>query len=374
MNLSVLMPVHNGESFLERSLSALLASSRTPDEIIVVDDGSTDGTRALARRFGVRLIMLSGGPHGPAVARNRAAAAASGDLLVFIDADVVVHHTTLERFAAYFDESPEIAAVFGSYDDKPFDQGMVSRYKNLFHHFVHQQGRRGASTFWAGCGAIRQSVFRQCGGFDESFQRASIEDIELGARLNSAGHRIRSCPDMQATHLKRWTFVGLIYTDVFLRAIPWAQLILRNRAMSNDLNTSRSSRLSAVAAWSIMLMMLIAPWFPWALIGLLPPIVILFTLNARLHQFFYRCGGIRLAAAGACLHFLYYLYSSLAFGLVGLHHVINKRGFTAWNVRNQRSTSATPVTTSSSRSPTNTRRALRLSRRSRISTMRPACK
>ena len=95
MKLSVLVPVHNGETFLERSLSALLASSRKPDEIVVVDDGSTDGTAAVARRFDVKLITLSGGPHGPAVARNRSAVAAHGDVLLFVDADVVVHETTL---------------------------------------------------------------------------------------------------------------------------------------------------------------------------------------------------------------------------------------------------------------------------------------
>ena len=109
--------------------SALLASTRKPDEIIVVDDASTDGTATLARRFGVRVITLPAGPHGPAVARNRLAVAAHGDILIFIDADVVVHENTLERIATYLGENPDLAAVFGSYDDDPFEQGLVSRYK-----------------------------------------------------------------------------------------------------------------------------------------------------------------------------------------------------------------------------------------------------
>lgn len=73
MTCSVIVPVHNGENSLERSLAALAASTRALEEIIVVDDGSTDGTATLARRFGAGLITLSGGPYGPAVARNRGA-------------------------------------------------------------------------------------------------------------------------------------------------------------------------------------------------------------------------------------------------------------------------------------------------------------
>ena len=188
-----------------------------PAEIIVVDDGSTDGTGDLARSFGATVVSLAGGPHGPAAARNRGALEATGDILVFLDADVAVHTTTLERIADHFAVAPDVAALFGSYDDRPAEPGIVSRYKNLLHHFTHQHSRADAKTFWAGCGAIRREVFVECGGFDERFRRPSIEDIDLGLRLWQAGHRIRSCPEIQATHLKRWTLAGLIHTDVFLR-------------------------------------------------------------------------------------------------------------------------------------------------------------
>ena len=72
---------------------------------------------------------------------------------------------------------------------------------------------------------------------------------KFGCSANRAGHRVWSCPDVQATHLKRWTLVSLIYTDIFRRAVPWTRVILQNKSISNDLNTSRSNRYSAVAAW-----------------------------------------------------------------------------------------------------------------------------
>ena len=66
----------------------------------------------------------------------------------------------------------------------------VSQYKNLFHHFVHQDASGTATSFWAGCGAIRRDIFLRLGGFNTAYKRPSIEDIELGYRLTRAGHRI----------------------------------------------------------------------------------------------------------------------------------------------------------------------------------------
>jgi hypothetical protein len=329
------MPVYNGETYLERSLSAIAASSRKPDEVIVVDDGSTDQTAALARRFGARLVVLADGPRGPATARNSGALEARGDILVFLDADVAVHASTLERIATYFENNPDVAALFGSYDDQISEQSQVSCYKNLLHHFTHQNSRRDAATFWAGCGAVRRNAFRKCGGFDERFRRPSIEDIELGMRLNASDHRVWSCPDVQASHLKRWTLRSLICTDVFCRAVPWSGLILRSGVLPNDLNTSRSSRFSAVAAWSLTMFLAVSPWVPGALVGLVPAIMVLVIGNARLLSFFYRYGGIRLIATGAGLHLLYYLYSSLTFTIIGINHMISQSEIVPWGLHLQ---------------------------------------
>lgn len=327
MKCSVIVPVYNGQRYLENALSALAASTRAADEIIVVDDGSTDGTADLARRHGATVVTLAGGPRGPAVARNCGAEASSGEILVFLDADVAVHPTTLERIAARFALDPGISALFGSYDDRPPEPNTVSRYKNLLHHFTHQNSRADASTFWAGCGAIRREAFVDVGGFDEGFRRPSIEDIDLGMRLTSGGRQVRSCPDILVTHLKRWTLRSLIHTDVFLRAIPWSRLIVRRGSLPNDLNTSRSSRYSAAAAWILALAVLAAAWQPWVLLAAIPALAILHACNARFLAFLYRCGGLGFAAKASALHFFYYLYGSLAFAFVAAEHAADSIGF-----------------------------------------------
>ena len=242
MKISAIIPINNGEETLGECLAALAASTRPADEIIVVDDASTDASGAIAQAAGVRVLTLSGAAHGPALARNQGAAAASGDVLIFLDADVAIHPETLARIEGYLQAQPQLAALFGSYDDHPPGRELATRYKNLFHHYVHQHSAREASTFWAGCGAIRRTTFEALRGFDESYRSASIEDIELGLRMKRAGLKIWLCQDIQVTHLKRWTFLGILRADIFGRAVPWTRLIVREKNLPRTLNLNWTSR------------------------------------------------------------------------------------------------------------------------------------
>ena len=91
---------------------------------------------------------------------------------------------SISLIAAKLQRYPEIAAVFGSYDDEPAEVNFISQYRNMFHHFHHQHSDMEAFTFWAGCGAIKKSIFDEIGGFDQKrYTKPSIEDIELGYRI-----------------------------------------------------------------------------------------------------------------------------------------------------------------------------------------------
>jgi GT2 family glycosyltransferase len=318
MRVTMIIPARDAATTLPRCLSALAASTSPPSEVIVVDDGSTDATGDVAARAGARVLRLSDGPLGPAAARNRGAVAARGDVLVFLDADVAVHDDALALVRAGFEADDGLAALFGSYDADPPERGLVSRYKNLVHHYTHQHGRREASTFWAGCGAIRRDVFLESGGFDEAYRVPSIEDIELGFRLRRAGLSIRSCPEVQATHLKRWTLWSLIRTDVARRAIPWSRLIVRTGVLPDDLNVCRRARLSAAAAWLAVASLVVAWWVPPSAAVALPALLLLGFWNRGLLGFFRDRGGLGFAIGAGLLHTLYFLYSSLVFALVGL--------------------------------------------------------
>ena len=332
MRLSVIVPVYNGGEDLRRCLQGLAASSRPADEVIVVDDGSTDGSAAHAAAFAARVVTTRTGPRGPAHARNRGAEVATGDLLVFVDADVVVHKDTLAAIEAVMVAKADVAAIFGCYDDDPPARNPASLYKNLLHHYVHQHGEREAGTFWSGCGAVRRAVFLAVGGFDEAW--LYMEDVELGVRLRQAGHRIRLCPEIQATHLKQWTLATLWRTDIFGRAIPWTRLILRRGRLSSDLNLNRRGRLSALVAWALLGCTLLALGLVligparlavWPALGVLLSGLGTAALNFDLFAFFFRRGGGRFALCAAALHVAYLLYGSLVFVCLLVSHRVRGR-------------------------------------------------
>src|SRR5262249_27707429 len=112
-SLSVVVPVRNGGHGFERCLRRLRDSALTEVELIVVDDGSTDGSAAVARQAGA-VVVQNAVPMGPAAARNRGAQTATSSLIFFVDADVAVHRETLSRAVARFEADPGLSALFGS--------------------------------------------------------------------------------------------------------------------------------------------------------------------------------------------------------------------------------------------------------------------
>lgn len=311
--VSVIVPVCNGGQDLVRCLQALRASTADfPWELIVVDDGSSDASAEHARAAGARVLTTHRPRSGPAVARNIGAAAAQGEILLFVDADVVVTPTTVSDVATEFEKDPTIAALFGSYDRQPAAPNFVSQYKNLFHHYVHQSSPPGVTTFWAGCGAVRAAAFRAVGGFDgDLFGRPSIEDIELGYRMSRAGYAMRLCHHIQVTHLKRWTAGSLLRTDIRDRGIPWVRLLMRENVFAMDLNLQISNRVSVIGIF-LLWAALIAVWFwpPLVAIVLLLAAALLVT-NLPLYGFFRRERGILFALAAIPWHWLYYTYNGI---------------------------------------------------------------
>jgi glycosyltransferase involved in cell wall biosynthesis len=311
--ISVIVPVYNGESTLPACLEALTQSRSVSFELIVVDDGSTDSTPTIASSFGARVVNSNFPRSGPGQARNVGAGFANAPILCFIDADVVVQPDTLSRFMSLFENDLALSAAFGSYDAKPSHPSFLSQYRNLLHHFVHQTGQEAASTFWAGCGAIRREAFTSLGGFEPLYDRPCIEDIALGYRLRAAGRPIRLAKDIQVKHLKRWTLKGMVRTDIYDRALPWTALIVRTKTLPNDLNLNSSSRTSAVSVFALAGSLMLAWWAPalWAVA--LVSLALLVTLNRQLYRFFLRERGPWFMLRVLPVHWLYYAYSSLAF-------------------------------------------------------------
>ncbi len=344
--ISIIVPARDAAPTLQQCLAALLQLPPSFARIVVVDDGSRDGTGTIARQLGVEVLTLAQSI-GPAAARNAGVAATASDIMVFIDADVVASPDAVRRLVAPLlgDEprDPAVVATFGSYDAHPGASGTVSTFRNLLHHATHQEAQEQSTSFWAGFGAITRTAFVALGGFDaQRFPRPSIEDIELGARLWRAGARVRLVKLAQVTHLKHWTLGSMVRTDVRDRAWPWATLLLSGDAPARDLNISARQRWAALAAVTLAVAIVLLVGNALIAVGGQRPIArpaalltttiaavslgALLTLNHPLYRFFLRERGWAFAVAALALHVLYYLYSTATYVACALR----LRGRMAW--------------------------------------------
>ena len=323
--ITVIMPVLNGMELLPRSIGALEASDLDPQawSLLVVDDGSTDGTADWVRARGHQVVATEGGPLGPGAARNVGARHASGDVLAFVDADVCAHPDALRRFAELFDTQPDVGAAFGAYDTRPTAPGFISQYRNLYHRYVHLRGAGDAETFWAGCGAVRRDVFAEVGGFDiERFPRPQIEDIELGYRIRDAGWRIVLDPRIQGTHMKRWTLSGMLRTDLFDRGVPWMRLLLAE-PRPNSLNVGIADRLR-VAGVGLACLLIVAALVLWNGVAALTALAVLGAVtvsNPPLFRWYARERGFLFALGVVPFHILFHFVSGCSVALAILGHV-----------------------------------------------------
>lgn len=201
--LSVVIPVHNAASTLARCLEAL--GRRDDVEVIVVDDGSTDGSGQLAASHGCR-VLPTGARRGPAAARNRGAQEASSPLILFVDADVVVPPGAIQRVLDDFATHPEVAAVQSIYRCPGPHSNPSSRYQNdYYHYFCRRIPGIYTSVFATWCAGVRKGVFLELGGFDERIPDPSVEDEEFGYELMDRGYRILLDRSLEVEHLARYT-------------------------------------------------------------------------------------------------------------------------------------------------------------------------
>lgn len=308
--IAVVTPAHRAEAEIGACVDALLSAGFAAGEIVVVDDGSPDRTGEIAARRGVRVVRNETAQR-PAWARNRGVAEVDADIVVFVDADVVIKPGARARIRRHFSDDPGLSAVIGSYDAEPSAPAVVSRYRNLLHHFVHQRSQTDAKTFWTGFGAVRRADFQRLGGLDRAWE--NIEDVEFGLRLTQDGGRILLDKDLQATHLKAWTLRSMFLTDLNGRAKPWTRLILRGRAGVGDLNTARAHRVSAAAVALTLAGVAAAPLAAEALWLAGAGALGFGAANAPFFRFLARRRGLRFAAMAAPYHAAHYLAALLGY-------------------------------------------------------------
>jgi len=211
MTISVIVCAYNEARYLQACLHSLLAQTRPADEIIVVNNASTDQTGAVARAVpGVR--VLDEPSKGLVVARETARLAARGELLAYIDADCRVPLQWIERLERRFDD-PQVVAVTGPYRFYDWDvvgRALIRAYDVVVapptHALVHHVFGAGA-ILYGGNFAVRAAALAGIGGFDRSIDFHG-EDTNLGRRLTPIG-AVRVAPDCWVwTSARRYNAMG----------------------------------------------------------------------------------------------------------------------------------------------------------------------
>ncbi len=236
--ISVIIPTYNSAGTLEKLLSSFGDSDFSDHEVIVVDDGSNDETARLLKRFPVRALKTPNNG-GPSLARNVGARAARGDILLFLDSDVVLRADTLEEVRRFFENHPGRSVMVGIYDSTPANRGVWPLYKAL----QCRSYRRGfpavrrVSLLWAAVAAFRKDVYLRSGGFDTRFDRPSMEDLELGRRI-SKNHPIYLNRNVVVRHHFPAT-LRRNAADHFHRGFLWVKLFFRYKRFDDYLSTPR---------------------------------------------------------------------------------------------------------------------------------------
>jgi GT2 family glycosyltransferase len=239
-SVSVIIPNYNYSKTLALCLTSALAQTHRPAEVIVVDDASTDRSRDIAARFGCTLIEQPVN-RGVSAARNAGAAAASGEILFFLDSDVALAPDAVAGAVGQLAADPGCGCVYGVYGKRPLiDDGPVEWYRILHLHSALARDTGVTATAFFALAAMPRAVFADIGPFDERLR--SAEDDEYSERLIGR-YRIRRTGTVVGYHDDAERLLPLL-REQYQRArlMPFSA---RNRMRRAALKLNRGTGLAA---------------------------------------------------------------------------------------------------------------------------------
>jgi glycosyltransferase involved in cell wall biosynthesis len=220
--VSIIIPVKNGGKTIDACLRSVRRSYYKNYEVLVVDDHSTDDSSEIALRYNCQLLHVTD-DHGANAARNVGAGQASGEIFLFIDADIVIGRETILNVVESLEEG-NIDAVVGIYTAKHRHESFVSQYKNLWVRYSYMKSSPAIDWLFGSISGIKRRGFEQLGGFNTGLlARHGHDDIELGKRFSQANLSIALNMDIEVEHLKQYSISSFVRNQ-YHRSLGFARL------------------------------------------------------------------------------------------------------------------------------------------------------
>ncbi len=233
--ISVIIPNYNGEATIGLCLEAALASDYGNFEVLVVDDGSQDGSVDVIGKYPCRLINLHR-RHGASAARKAGASNSKGGILFFTDADCLLANDTLS--IAYRDISaygPDVI-IGGTYTRTPNDDDFFSTFQSVFINYSEAKRPEAPDYVATHAMVVDAGTFRKGRGFAEDFLPI-LEDVEFSHRMRRAGCRLVMNPAIQVRHIFGFSLVRSLRNAV-VKSMYWTVYSLGNRDLLADSGTA----------------------------------------------------------------------------------------------------------------------------------------
>ena len=240
MKISIVIPVYNSSSTLKECLDSIFSSTFKDYEVIVVSGNSTDDSIKIAKQFQIKIIELPENK-GPALARNKGFQVAQGDIILFLDSDVILNKNSLSLIIDKFSLT-EVNAIQGIYSHEPNYKYLATQfYQSYLCYYVWPENKKYVSTLVTGCFAIRKEIFNKFGGFDVNIENASCEDEKFGYSLIEKGYKVLILRDLQVVHRVNYNVINFIkrrLTQEFDRI----KFYLREKTYTNKIKQTNYSR------------------------------------------------------------------------------------------------------------------------------------
>lgn len=278
--ISIIIPCYNSENTLDDCLKAVYSSSYKNFEVILIDDGSTDSSISIAKNYPVKIIRLKQ-RSGPARVRNVGVEHAKGEIIVFIDSDVIIEQESLNKIVDDFRKNDYIVAVNGLYSKTPANKGLFPSYLALQKYYNFSRSGKYFSHLATAFCAIKKNIFVKHKGFNP--KNKEMEDYELGFRITRRD-KILLDKRLKCKHFfPSFTRCAKKY---FIRTQYWLDLFLKHKRFSTGIATKIRGFSSISSLLSLVFLLLFIFYFE-ALYLLIPFFLFSFYADRGFFRFVY---------------------------------------------------------------------------------------